>query len=109
MFRFFKNKNRNKDKINAHECDFKHFLGFYYKLYRTEYRDSFDHVVVYARVKCDCGNNIDREVSDEKFISSMYHCDNSEREDYIKRLEKKGILDECSFNIKTNLYSNRVI
>ncbi len=105
MFRFFKKK---KEQIKDHQCNFYHCVGFYYKLYRTRYTNGFDRVVVYARVQCSCGNYIDREVSIEKFIPSMYSWNNSEREKYIKELEKKDILDECSFNIETNSYSNRI-
>lgn len=106
MFGFLKKK--KVSNINKHECCFQDNLGFYYKLYRTEYRNGFDYVTVYTRVKCECGRYIDRIVSKEKFLPSLYSCVISEREEYVDKLEKNDILDECTFNIKTNLYSNRI-
>lgn len=106
MFKLFKNK---KDEFSLHQCNFQHCLGFYYKLYRTKYINGFDCVRVYARVQCECGRYKDVEMANEKFLPSMYNSSNVEREKYIKELEKNEIQDECSFNVKTNLYSNRVI
>lgn len=107
MFSLFRKKEKVKEVVNVHTCDFSQSLGFYYKMYRTEFKNQFDTVYVYVRKKCECGNHVDAIVSKEDFIPSLHHAFNDEREDYVKKLESKGVLSEVEFNIETNKFSNR--
>ncbi len=105
LFKWFK----KKEEMPVHRCGYDKSLGHYYKLYRTEYTNRFDIVVVYSRIQCECGKYLDIEISNENFkptIARSFY----EREinDYIDKLRKLGIKDEIELNLQTGLRSNRI-
>lgn len=105
LFKWFK----KKEEIPVHKCSYSESLGHYYKLYRTEYTNRFDIVVVYSRMQCECGKYLDIEIGSENFkptIARSYY--EKEINDYINKLKNLGIKDEIELNLQTKLMSNRI-
>lgn len=103
-FKWFK----KKEEIPIHKCCYSKSLGHYYKLYRTEYVNRFDEVIVFDRRQCECGNYMDIPISKEEFKPTIARSSyDKEINDYINKLRKLGIKDEIELNLQTGLISDR--
>ena len=95
--KLFKKKVTVKEK---HICNFE-TVGYYYKVYHTEYTNRFDRACVYRRKICkECGKMTNIPISIEEFRPSLHFPYEINRiESYIKTLEKKGIKSELEINL----------
>ena len=106
MFRkIFKKKIEEKPKLQCkHDWQ---VIGKYYKVDKTIYRNNFDRVSVYIKMVCPkCGKVLNNLLGEEKFNPSMFQCYTG-LEEYIKKLEKDGVITEIDMNerIITNTLS----
>ena len=70
-------------------------IGYFYKEYLTEYKNVFDEVNAYKRLKCKkCGEISDVLLSSEKFEPQLYKGREKRREDYIQKLKNMGFRQE---------------
>lgn len=101
MFRIFNKLFKKKAIVKEkHICNFK-TIGYYYKVYHTEYINRFDRVCVYRRKICKgCGKTTNIPISIEEFRPSLHFPGEIYRiEGYIKRLNRKGIKSELEINL----------
>ncbi|NHI48064.1 hypothetical protein FDE94_09305 [Clostridium botulinum] len=98
---------KEKQPIHEHKFEISNPIGKYYKLYRTEYRNCFDKVVIYIRVKCECGHYADFPLSKDSFLPSLHYSDFEEKQ-FIENIKKQGIEAEYEINLRTKTVSNRV-
>lgn len=106
MFRkIFKKKIEEKPKLQCkHDLQ---VIGKYYKVYKSIYRNNFDCVSVYIKMIClKCGKVSNSLLGEEKFNPSMFQAYTG-LEEYIKKLERDGIMTEIEMNerIITNALS----
>lgn len=70
-------------------------FGYFYKEYLTEYKNCFDSVNAYKRLKCKkCGAVSDVLLSSEKFLPQLHRGREERREDYIQKLKNMGFVQE---------------
>lgn len=70
-------------------------VGLFYKETFTEYVNRFDQVVVYKKSKCSvCGKTVNTALTWEDFLPQLHKGREARRDEYIKKLKAKGIVDE---------------
>lgn len=70
-------------------------VGYFYKEILTEYKNCFDSVNAYKRLKCKkCGETSDALLSSEKFEPQLHKGREKRREDYIQKLKNMGFSQE---------------
>ena len=70
-------------------------IGYFYKEYLTEYKNVFDEVNAYKRLKCKkCGEISNILLSSEKFLPQLHKGREKRREDYIQKLKNMEFRQE---------------
>ena len=79
-------------------------IGYFYKEHLTEYRNCFDEVMAYKRMKCGkCGKVSDVLLSSEKFEPQLYRGREKRRDDYIIKLKNMGFRQEIEIMKKNSI------
>lgn len=94
-----------KQVVAKHVHDYSNCVGLYYVDSPTPFRDQFDHVYAYVRVKCkDCGEIEDRKLATYQFLPTKY-CAKSDKRQFIDNLKKQGFVQKHEIEmVEYNLF-----
>lgn len=82
--------------LKKKKCEHKwELVGYYYKEYFTEYKNSFDEICAYAKFRCSkCQKFSDHLLSKEEFMPQLHEGRERRKSDYILKLENMGFKQE---------------
>lgn len=92
------------------KCDFTVFVGRYFKLIKSPYRNFLDEVRLCERKKCSCGSYEDFLLGKQSFPPSVFDNrkdGNKDEKEYIQEIKKQGFEEEFEINIRTGQFINK--
>lgn len=82
-------------------------VGYFYKEYLTEYKNCFDEVNAYKRIKCEkCEEISDVLLSSEKFEPQLHRGREQRKDAYIRKLKNMGFRQEVEITNKNSSENN---